>query len=166
MGFIINPYSFGGITILSTVTTSTTVTANLTAVPYFRCGNKFATGHVIIGLTVKQVIIDLKRTGSPAGTAYVRAYNSSGVQQFEFGSINVSTISTSKTSYTFTNLTGYTMNNGDIIAIAHDAGTRDLSNFIGIHGTSGGTDANVNEVVYNGTFLDDSPADMYMVLYG
>jgi len=62
-------------------------------------------GAEIVGKTITKISFVLKKVGSPTGTIYVRAWDSSGdipsTVAANFGTKDVSTISTSYTKYTF-----------------------------------------------------------------
>ena len=97
-----------------------------------RKGMQFTTGFSCLGETVSSMIFLLKKTGSPTGTAYVKVWNSSNVEQITLGSIDISTIdATTQTEYTFDSPSGaHTLANGDIIGFQSDNG--DASNYIGL----------------------------------
>tara|TARA_R100001086_G_C11750177_1_gene235127 strand:- start:164 stop:673 length:510 start_codon:yes stop_codon:yes gene_type:complete len=67
-----------------------------------RGGVRFQAGHPVIGQTMTQCTLYLLKVGSPTGTAYVRIYEmSSNTLQHTFGSIDVSTLTTSSAPYVF-----------------------------------------------------------------
>ena len=126
---IINPYSFGS------AETQYCQPYYDEAVPIgvwygggSRTGVQFLTGHTAIGESLTKATQHLKKTGSPTGTMYIRIYNSSGVAQFTFGSKDVSTLTTTTTSYQFENATGYTLQANDVLASSFTGGNS--SNYV------------------------------------
>tara|TARA_R110000824_G_C14935289_1_gene649205 strand:- start:30 stop:665 length:636 start_codon:yes stop_codon:yes gene_type:complete len=134
----------------------------MNANPYWGKANRFTTGHVIIGKTVTSVDVDLIKIGSPTGTLVVGKYNTSGNLVTTFGSLSSSTISTSKTTYTFNTSTD-TVANNEYIGVRLDTG-RDSSNYISVYGSSSNVTPNAGLYTYNGSWLDDTSTDLYMVI--
>lgn len=64
-----------------------------------RLGQKFSTGHALIGKDVGAFTFRLKKTNSPTGLAYARIRDSSDMIKAELGSIDVSTIAGTQTDY-------------------------------------------------------------------
>jgi len=92
-----------------------------------RGGVRWITGHEVIGKSVIQCTLYLKKVGSPTGTAYVRVYEQdTNTLKHTFGSIDVSTLTTSQAPYVFD--TGeYVPNADDILCCVFTGG--DASNY-------------------------------------
>ena len=87
-----------------------------------RGGVEWLDGHQVIGETVTQCTLFLKKVGSPTGTGYVRVYDkATNTLQHTFGSIDVSTLTTSSAPYVFD--TGdYVPSAGDILCFVFTGG--------------------------------------------
>ena len=130
--FVVDPYRF----VVSEPCQETTITEHRQR--YTAYGNGWAGGvqfkneHCTVGDLATNVTFNLLRIGSPTGTAYARVYSDTGgggTIRCTLGSIDVSTISTSATDYTFNSPdTSYTVVNNDIFAIYFNGG--DASNKI------------------------------------
>ena len=87
-------------------------------------GELFQTGHTLIDKTPTKIIINLRKTtteGTPSGNAELKLIDSSNVEKATFGTIDVTTITTSFASYTFENSSNTeTIVNGDRIAFFYN----------------------------------------------
>jgi len=85
-----------------------------------------STSSAIYGKTINSVSFYLKKTGSPTGTAYVRVWSGSnsgsGTQVHEFGTIDVSTLTTSYVKYTF-NTGSHTLAVNDTVGLQYSGST-------------------------------------------
>ncbi|MDR4491333.1 MAG: LamG-like jellyroll fold domain-containing protein [Candidatus Nitrosocosmicus sp.] len=111
--------------------------------PYDRVVQKFGTGDPCVGNIPTKVKVKLKRTGTCNGTIHVylvTAYN--GTAKAEFGSgISASSISTTTTEYTFTNLTNTESIVANYVIMVHWEGlTSSSTGTIGVLTNSGVTD--------------------------
>ena len=66
-----------------------------------RAGQLFQTGHILIGKTPTKIIFSLKKTESPSGNAELKLIDSSSVEKATFGTIVVSSLTTSFVSHEF-----------------------------------------------------------------
>ena len=84
-------------------------------------------GSVLIGKKVSKVEFPIYRSGSPTGTATAGVFNSSATLLYTFGTIDVSTISTSTSPfvwYTFENTDStYTLSSGEYVGVKYDGGS-------------------------------------------
>ena len=86
-----------------------------------RAGIVFKSGAAELGNTVTEVSVWLKKNNSPTGTAIIGIYNSTGVLQNQFGTIDVSTLTASFVKHTFT--TGsHILAAGDVLAVEYNDG--------------------------------------------
>lgn len=91
---------------------------------------------VLIGEQVECITVPLQRTGSPTGTADIGIFDANNAKTYEFGDIDVSTITTTITYYTFCpsiddpDVPVYVIQSGDRIGIKWVSGTSDASNNI------------------------------------
>jgi hypothetical protein len=115
-----------------------------------RAGEQFGTGSSLIGKKITQVVLVLKKTGTPTGTASVvirKAVDDAIVATI--GTIDVSTITTTDKEYTFTNTSNtYPLAAGDLLLIEYTGGS--TSNFISLKRTDadafeGSTSVGVSE---------------------
>ena len=85
-----------------------------------------STSSAVYGKTINSVSFYLKKTGSPTGTAYVRVWSGSnsgsGTQVHEFGTIDVSTLTTSYVKYTF-NTGSHTLAQYDTVGLQYSGST-------------------------------------------
>ena len=85
-----------------------------------------STSSAVYGKTINSVSFYLKKTGSPTGTAYVRVWSGSnsgsGTQVHEFGTIDVSTLTTSYVKYTF-NTGSHTLAVNDTVGLQYSGST-------------------------------------------
>lgn len=70
--------------------------------PTTGAAEKVGTGSVLIGDVVNSITAGLIKTGAPTGTLTAGVFDSTGATLFTFGTIDVTTITTSMASYTFT----------------------------------------------------------------
>jgi hypothetical protein len=89
-------------------------------------------GSVLIGKTVSKVEFALAKSGSPTGTVTAGVFNSSGSLLYTFGTIDVSTISTSTSPYVWyafeNTVSTYTLSQNEYVGIRYSGG--DSSNWI------------------------------------
>ena len=89
-------------------------------------------GSVLIGKTVSKVEFALGKSGSPTGTVTAGVFNSSGVLLYTFGTIDVSTISTSTSPYVWyafeNTVSTYTLSQDEYVGVRYSGG--DSSNWI------------------------------------
>ena len=82
-----------------------------------RAGELFETGHVTIGTTPTKILFNLKKTDSPTGTAELKLINSANSEKASFGTIDVTTLTTSFVEHEFINdLNTETIEDGDRLA--------------------------------------------------
>ena len=110
----------------------------ITSVTY-AMGLSVQSGSEIVGKNITDISFNLKRVGSPTGTVYVRAWDSSGdipaTVGANFGSFDASTLSTSYEKKTFTISSGsYAVITGSQIGL--DWGTGSHANDIYTNGLS------------------------------
>jgi len=73
-------------------------------------GQRFQTGHTLIGKTIKSFTVYLKKQGSPTGNLEAKIINSSNTEKASFGTLDVSTLTTSFVQKTFTFVSATTNN--------------------------------------------------------
>jgi hypothetical protein len=113
-----------------------------------------ATTAVTYNVPIAQVSLYLKRTGNPTGTFYVRQRAStnddvSGTPLNEIGSMDVSTIATTATKYTFTATTTRALALNDAITYEYSNGTS--SNYISVFRNTADPVAGSYEIYHDGT---------------
>lgn len=119
-----------------------------------RCGVAITGSCALKGASVfpKRVVVSLKKVGSPTGTAYVRMRRSSNDSiGCEFGSIDVSTLTTDFVEYTFTNInnTVPTDTNDDKILVEYNGGN--ASNYVSVKRNASDVYAGAEFVQYEST---------------
>lgn len=83
-----------------------------------RAGELFETGHVTIGVIPTKVSVSLKKELSPTGTAELKLINSANSEKASFGTIDVTTLTTSFVEHEFINdLNTAAIADGDRLAI-------------------------------------------------
>jgi len=118
-----------------------------------RIGNKISTGHALIGKTVRGILFRIKRTGTLSGTVYARVYNSANTLVATLGSMDVSSIATSSTDYTFNNgASSAVIANGDYICLEYTGA--DAVNLLEI--TYNAVVANIVASIYTGSWTDQA----------
>jgi len=129
MSYLVNPYMVAPSTTPSSELWSVTGTGQNdgmgTGITIL--AQRFQTGHVLIGKTITRFDVNLKKFGSPTGTMTGRIINSSNGLELDMGTLDVSTITASYVAYTFENLVGYVLADGDRLAIYYSDG--DGSNY-------------------------------------
>ena len=98
-----------------------------------RAGELFLTGHICIGVTPTKFTFNLKKSDSPTGTAELKLINSSNVEKASFGTIDVTSLTTSFVSHDFINdANTEIIENGDRVAFYYTGDkyfTLELSNY-------------------------------------
>jgi hypothetical protein len=86
----------------------------------------------LVGKNIDTIILELKKVGSPTGTAIIGVFNTDLSVKVPFASVNVSTLGTSYSAHTFSLPSGqtYTIQSGDRIGIKYTGG--DGSNFVAV----------------------------------
>lgn len=122
----------------------------------------------LVGDQIDTIILNLKKVGAPTGTATIGVFNygAPSVRQV-FATIDVSTISTSYTDYTFSLPTSspfYKIQAGDRIGIKYGGG--DSSNFVGttIDGSNGFDGTNSYYTYYASSWQSSKTSDLTMIL--
>jgi len=102
---------------------------NLKSPQPFFVGVQLKAGHILIGETGTISKQYMKKVGSPTGTATCAVYTVANYHtaEFTFGTIDVSTLTTSSVQQTFTNTDGYVFQADDILGIYYTNG--DSSNY-------------------------------------
>tara|TARA_X000001036_G_scaffold201508_1_gene189254 strand:- start:217 stop:1320 length:1104 start_codon:yes stop_codon:yes gene_type:complete len=83
--------------------TDTSGTQNLYTGSYYISAQRVKSTSVLVGKRVSKLQMNIYKSNSPTGTATAGVWNSSGELQYTFGTIDVSTLETSTTEYTFNN---------------------------------------------------------------
>lgn len=121
----------------STTTASATKTDNLVRVDLASSQQILRTGSttfvaafaqnansLLVGQSVNQFSLWLGKNGSPTGTAIIAVFDSSGNTLYQFGTIDVSTLTTTPTKTTFTNTSAwYTIQSGDRLGAFYNGGS-------------------------------------------
>lgn len=129
-----------------------------------RYAEKFSTGHALIGAYLTEVKVDLKKTGSPTGTVYIRVRNSADTIVEEVGNVATSSVSTSYTEHTFTAAGTTLIADGYKICVEHT--TSDGSNYLTWPTGAANSIANAQFSYYNGSWNDDSAYEANMRVKG
>ena len=80
-------------------------------------GERFQTGHELIGATPTKIVFNLRKTGSATGTAELKLIDSSNTEKASFGTVDMDTLDASFASTTLTNSENTeTIADGDRIA--------------------------------------------------
>lgn len=78
----------------------------------------------LVGSIVNSMTLGLKKQNSPTGTATIAVLDSSNNIVYTFGTLDVSTLTTSMAQYTFVNTdSDYTVASGDYLGIKYSGGT-------------------------------------------
>jgi hypothetical protein len=86
---------------------------------------------VLVGAEINQLTIRLSREGTINGSAIIGVFNGTdGNLKFEFGTLDVSTLSETPADYTFTTASLYTIVENDRIGISYTGGN--LFNHVGV----------------------------------
>ena len=122
----------------------------------------------LVGKTIDEITLKLRKTGAPTGTAQVGVFNTDLTVKKLFGEKDTTTISSTYTDYVFS-LTGsdvYVIQSGDRIGIKYAGG--DASNFVAVMLDQDGVDpfdgTNTYRQVYTSSWLNSLPNDLYMTL--
>jgi len=84
-------------------------------------GERFQTGHTLIGATPLKILFNVRATGTASGTAELKLINSSGVEKASFGTIDMSELTSSFSTETFENASNTeTIANNDKIVFYYD----------------------------------------------
>lgn len=82
------------------------------------CGEHILSGGALVGTTVNSITVNMKKTLSPTGTLTACVMDTTPTCVYTFGTMDISALTTSYATYTFTNLgANYTIATGDIIGI-------------------------------------------------
>jgi hypothetical protein len=109
---------------------------------------RISTGQVLIGKTVTRYDLSIRKVGAPTGNITGKIINSSNVEQLNMGTLDASTLTTSFVTYTFENSSGYTIADGDRLAIFYSSG--DDSNYPD-WSMNTSSESNTNGSYYTGT---------------
>ncbi|TLY07561.1 MAG: DUF5011 domain-containing protein [Thaumarchaeota archaeon] len=129
---------------------------------------EYVTGSsMLVGKQIDTILVKLKKGGLPTGTATIGVFNTDLSVKGSFGTIDVSTIATSYTDYTFslpTSAQPYLIQAGDRIGIKFAGG--DASNFVSImtDRTNAFDSANAYRTTYGTGWTDTLTDDIYMTL--
>ena len=129
---------------------------------------EYVTGSsMLVGKQIDTILVKLKKGGLPTGTATIGVFNTDLSVKGSFGTIDVSTIATSYTDYTFslpTSAQPYLIQAGDRIGIKFAGG--DASNFVSImtDRTNAFDGANAYRTTYGTGWTDILTEDFYMTL--
>ncbi|MEO9295455.1 MAG: hypothetical protein ABI347_07640, partial [Nitrososphaera sp.] len=122
----------------------------------------------LVGKSIDQITLKLRKTGSPTGIAEIAVYNPDLTVKKSFGTKDVSTLTGTYTEYTFS-LTGgqlYTIQSEDRIGIKYTGG--DSANFVAVMLDRDSTDpfdgTNSYRQRYATSWLSYPSDDLYMVL--
>lgn len=80
-------------------------------------------GSALTSKPFDQVTLTLAKVGTPTGTATIGVFDSSGNAKFTFGTKDVSTLTTTSTSYVFKSTNAYRVVAGDYVGIKYTGGT-------------------------------------------
>lgn len=131
------------------------------------CTEKVTASSALIGFTISEICIDLHRQGTGGtGTYTLGVFDSSATTIHSFGTLDPSTVSTSKTEYCSSTGT-HTLASGDYIGSSHTSGTADNSNRLKAYYLSSDTydGTNSHRSYYtSGSFTDQTAADQQMIL--
>jgi hypothetical protein len=123
-------------------------------------GEKFTSAAELNDKTIDGLFLSLSIQNSPTGTATIGTFDTSGNVVTTFGTIDVSTISASQTTYYFGLETPYTIGDDDRIGIKYTGG--DGANFLEVYRADtdvyDGTNAVYTE--YSGGWLDRTTQDL------
>jgi peptidoglycan/xylan/chitin deacetylase (PgdA/CDA1 family) len=122
----------------------------------------------IVGKTIDQITLMLRKTGTPTGTAEIGVFNTDLTTKKLFGTKDVSTLTTSYKNYTFSlpNLDGLTVESGDRIGIKYTGGNS--NNLVAVMMDKNAADpfdgANTYRQQYTTSWTSNTTEDMYMIL--
>jgi len=88
-----------------------------------RGGELLTASSSLIGTTIKRVAWTLKKTGSPTGTITFTVRNAADAIVQTFGTLDITTVTTSDAEYTLTAPSSYTLASGDRILVEYYDGT-------------------------------------------
>jgi len=117
-------------------------------------------GSELIGMKVDSIVLGLKKTGSPSGTATVGVFDSSGNVKYTFGTLTVSTLTTSYQEKSFTGASTYTIVQGDFIGIQYTAGTASSTISVATSTTNQYDGALSARAVYTTAWSADTTTDL------
>jgi hypothetical protein len=119
---------------------------------------------ILIGKSMDDIQIKLKKTGSPTGLAYVGIFNVANSLTKQFGTIDVSTLEARYRNYEFKNNANVTINSGDYIGIKYSGG--DANNNVAVMTDQKNTfdDTNSYLSTYMEGWTDTLTNDMHMIL--
>ena len=115
--FVINPYMVVPSTPESTKLWEQTATGENEGLSTNKTmiGQRFQTGHVLIGKTITRFDAELRKAGSPTGVLQARIINSSNTLKLAMGTLDIATLTTELVTHTFENTDGYVLADGDRI---------------------------------------------------
>ena len=117
--FVINPYMVVPSTPESTKLWEQTATGENEGLSTNKTmiGQRFQTGHVLIGKTITRFDAELRKAGSPTGVLQARIINSSNTLKLAMGTLDIATLTTELVTHTFENTDGYVLADGDRLVI-------------------------------------------------
>lgn len=86
-------------------------------------GEYVDTGSTLIDETISKVEFYGRKYGNPTGNALLGVWNSSGTLVHTYGTVDVSTLTTSNAWISAESTTGYELSAGDTVGIFHSTGT-------------------------------------------
>lgn len=124
---------------------------------------KFTASYTYLGFKIAAITFQLSKNNSPTGTITAKHYDGSTVQKALGSTLDASTVSASKTEYTFTFATPAVLAANDYITIEYSGG--DATNYITFWRVNAGGKGNCQAASYAGSWTD-GPEDAYFKLYG
>lgn len=88
----------------------------------------------LIGVSASQLTLRLAKSGTPTGTATIGVWDNAGTLKFTFGTQDVSLLTGTETSYTYTAGSSYTFVSGDRVGIYYNGGSG--VNYVNVYATS------------------------------
>jgi len=134
---------------------------------YYISAEKVKSTSVLVGKRVSKLQMTMYKSNSPTGTATAGVWNSSGELQYTFGTIDVSTLATSFTEYTFNNTDStHVFSADEYFGIKYQAGSNTNKIIVGHDDASPPFDG-TNSVWsrYNGSWSDFDNVDNTFKLY-
>jgi len=148
MSYLVNPYMVVPVAVSYTLVWENTLgntTEDMSAGDVIRAGNRFLTGHTVIGVTPAKITVALKNNGGQSGDLHVKLIASDSTVKTDFGSMDSDDLTASYANYDFPNPSASAVvADGDIIAVYYDN-----PNGIGVSLCSSCVEANVTEGYYN-----------------
>lgn len=86
-----------------------------------KAGEALKTNSILAGQTINSISAGIKKVGVPVGTLSACVMNSAGTCLYTFGTMAISSLTTSYVQYTFTNtLSSYTLSVGEYVGFSSD----------------------------------------------